>query len=626
MSSKRRHESDSDSDGSEFEQELLALGGGGGAGANAPTAGTDQNEEDDEEEGDEEEEEDDDEEEEDDDDNHDGVSGDIGGDDDDDDDDDGVESLQVDDGLDDKLIGDESDRRRLDSMTEMEREAEMFRRYEKREALKTRMEIERKLRAMKQKGAGGASSQKDGRRTLRNRSASKSADKKAAAMEELRARRAATTKRKRIEAPAPSARVDFREMFSSSSSSESSDDDQSDTRYDSGSDEESRRRAAQEESENRLQVSNRSVLSTIRLSRHKLEQWVHMPYFEKTVVGCYVRIGIGTFGGKPVYRVAEVTDVVETAKVYSMGATKTNKGMRLRHGGSERVFRLEFVSNQDFTETEFQKWCTEMKSAGIRFPTVGDVKAKRKDVEQALQYELNDKDIEELVANKNRFRQNPTNFAVRKNKLLIDLEEARGKDDADHVENLQHQLAELEGKAEELDKQRSKGLTAISYINERNRKRNVVEAEKALAEELAEETGAPDPFTRMSSKPMLVTKTKENTVSSAILAQLAKAQKDKDGDAIKKIEEAAKASTGDDRRVSVEDRRASIDAATPDKNAPSDDLYAAHNFDIMIDLPSMADSTSLPKPVMAVPSKPVASSAPKRSLDLDAYKKLRGLI
>lgn len=28
----------------------------------------------------------------------------------------------------------------------------------------------------------------------------------------------------------------------------------------------------------------------------------------------------------------------------------------LRHGGDTRVFRLEFVSNQEFAESEFIKW------------------------------------------------------------------------------------------------------------------------------------------------------------------------------------------------------------------------------------------------------------------------------
>lgn len=39
------------------------------------------------------------------------------------------ESLKFDDGLDENLIGDEEDRKRLDQMTEAEREQEMYNRY-----------------------------------------------------------------------------------------------------------------------------------------------------------------------------------------------------------------------------------------------------------------------------------------------------------------------------------------------------------------------------------------------------------------------------------------------------------------------------------------------------------------
>ena len=55
-------------------------------------------------------------------------------------------------------------------------------------------------------------------------------------------------------------------------------------------------------------------------------------------------------------QVAEIIDVVETAKIYPLGKSRTNKGFRLKNGTQERVFRLEFVSNSDFTDTEFNKW------------------------------------------------------------------------------------------------------------------------------------------------------------------------------------------------------------------------------------------------------------------------------
>lgn len=53
------------------------------------------------------------------------------------------------DGYDDKLMGDAEDQARLAQMTEKEREQEIFKRIEQREIMKTRFEIEKKLRMAK---------------------------------------------------------------------------------------------------------------------------------------------------------------------------------------------------------------------------------------------------------------------------------------------------------------------------------------------------------------------------------------------------------------------------------------------------------------------------------------------
>merc|ERR1712241_832835 len=58
---------------------------------------------------------------------------------------------EFDDGLDDELMGDEEDRRKLEEMNEKEREEEIFKRAEKREMLKKRYEIEKKLKVQKRK-------------------------------------------------------------------------------------------------------------------------------------------------------------------------------------------------------------------------------------------------------------------------------------------------------------------------------------------------------------------------------------------------------------------------------------------------------------------------------------------
>ncbi|XP_026324462.1 RNA polymerase-associated protein Rtf1 [Hyposmocoma kahamanoa] len=60
---------------------------------------------------------------------------------------------EFDDGYDENLMGDEEDRARLAAMSEKEREQEIFKRIERRDLMKTRWEIERKLRLAKRSAA-----------------------------------------------------------------------------------------------------------------------------------------------------------------------------------------------------------------------------------------------------------------------------------------------------------------------------------------------------------------------------------------------------------------------------------------------------------------------------------------
>ncbi|TKC33507.1 hypothetical protein EI555_016275 [Monodon monoceros] len=326
-------------------------------------------------------------------------------------------------------------------------------------------------------------------------------------------------------------------------------------------------------------VSLPEELNRVRLSRHKLERWCHMPFFAKTVTGCFVRIGIGNHNSKPVYRVAEITGVVETAKVYQLGGTRTNKGLQLRHGSDQRVFRLEFVSNQEFTESEFMKWKEAMFSAGMQLPTLDEINKKELSIKEALNYKFNDQDIEEIVKEKERFRKAPPNYAMKKTQLLKEKAMAEDLGDQDKAKQIQDQLNELEERAEALDRQRTKNISAISYINQRNREWNIVESEKALvAESHNMKNQQMDPFTRRQCKPTIV-------------------------------------SNGQGKDKDLNSKSASD---------LSEDLFKVHDFDVKIDLQVPSSESK----ALAITSKapPAKDGAPRRSLNLEDYKKRRGLI
>ena len=69
----------------------------------------------------------------------------------------------------------------------------------------------------------------------------------------------------------------------------------------------------------------------------------------------------------------------------------------MRHGNQERVFRLEFVSNQEFTDIEYSKWIEASTAAGNALPAKEHVEQKQADIKEAINYEFNEQDIERIV-------------------------------------------------------------------------------------------------------------------------------------------------------------------------------------------------------------------------------------
>ncbi|XP_036153806.1 RNA polymerase-associated protein RTF1 homolog isoform X2 [Myotis myotis] len=505
------------------------------------------------------------------------------------------------DGYGEDLMGDEEDRARLEQMTEKEREQELFNRIEKREVLKRRFEIKKKLKTAKKKEKkekkkkqeeeqekkkltqiqeSQVTSHNKERRSKRD----EKLDKKSQAMEELKAER---EKRKNRTAELLAKKQPLKTSEVYSDDEEEEEDDKSSEKTDRSS-----RTSSSDEEEEKEEIPPKSQpvslpeeLNRVRLSRHKLERWCHMPFFAKTVTGCFVRIGIGNHNSKPVYRVAEITGVVETAKVYQLGGTRTNKGLQLRHGNDQRVFRLEFVSNQEFTESEFMKWKEAMFSAGMQLPTLDEINKKELSIKEALNYKFNDQDIEEAMA------------------------EDLG--DQDKAKQIQDQLNELEERAEALDRQRTKNISAISYINQRNREWNIVESEKALvAESHNMKNQQMDPFTRRQCKPTIVSNSRDPAVQAAILAQLnAKYGSGVLPDAPKEM------SKGQGKDKDLNSKSASD---------LSEDLFKVHDFDVKIDLQVPSSESK----ALAITSKapPAKDGAPRRSLNLEDYKKRRGLI
>uniref|UniRef100_A0A0P4VYM2 Plus3 domain-containing protein n=1 Tax=Scylla olivacea TaxID=85551 RepID=A0A0P4VYM2_SCYOL len=400
---------------------------------------------------------------------------------------------EFDDGLDENMIGDEEDRARLEQMTEKEREQEIYNRIEKREVMRTRFEIEKKLKLAKKKEQKkrkekeGDKPKEKRQPVLTNRT--KTLEERAGRNDKFAALKAKRVnkiqkaeeerQKKEREAEEKRRRKEEREKSMDSDSNVedgkskklkasdvySSDDSGSESDKSTKSDKSAKRRSSSSSSSSssdgdsdsgRSKDSHRSResrpkfvtcredLEKIRLSRHKMERFVHLPIFSKAIIGCFVRIGIGSNQGQPVYRVAEITAVCETAKIYQLGNTRTNKGLRLKHGSHERVFRLEFVSNSPFQESEYNKWVEDCAAHGTELPSMIHVDQKQKDIHDLLYYQFSSEDIDKMVEEKARFNHNPTNFAVAKTLLMKEKDIAAQKGDDESVEKLTEKIADLD--------------------------------------------------------------------------------------------------------------------------------------------------------------------------------------
>uniref|UniRef100_A0A8D3CT31 RNA polymerase-associated protein RTF1 homolog n=1 Tax=Scophthalmus maximus TaxID=52904 RepID=A0A8D3CT31_SCOMX len=532
------------------------------------------------------------------------------------------------DGYDDDLMGDAEDRARLEQMTEKEREQELFNRIEKREVLKRRFEIKKKLKTAKKKEKEEKKKKQEEEQEKRKLSQvqdtqvvmshnkerrskrDEKLDKKSQAMEELKAERE-KKKNKTAELLAKRLPLKTSEVYSDDEEEEEEDDDKSSVKSDRSSRSSSYDDDEKEETPPKSQpVSLPDELNRVRLSRNKLERWCHMPFFAKTVTGCFVRIGIGNSSSKPVYRVAEIMDVVETAKVYQLGPTRTNKGLQLRHGGDTRVFRLEFVSNQEFTESEFMKWKEAMMVAGMQVPTLDEITKKEQSIKEALNYKFNDKDIEDIVKEKDRFRKAPPNYAMKKTQLLKDKAMAEESGDGDKAKGIQDELNELEERAEALDRQRTKSISAIRYKSDSCFIFYYItlcmyffaEGQNAKNQQM-------DPFTRRQCKPTMVSNARDPSVHAAILAHL--------------NQKYGSGSTPDKNLNKGQTNAKDKDGPKPNTDL-SEDLFKVHDFDVKIDLQvPNAEAKSLSVSSNALP---VKDGAPRRSLNLEDYKKRRGLI
>jgi RNA polymerase-associated protein RTF1 len=209
-----------------------------------------------------------------------------------------------------------------------------------------------------------------------------------------------------------------------------------------------------------------------------------------------------------VFRIAEVVAVNKQQKVYTIGdGAATNLNLTLRHGNAEKNFTMDYVSNGLFTDDEFRRFEIQLRSDKVDFPTQDHVERKRKDIEHAKAYVLNNTEVQEILELKKQLKQGRLNPIVHRTILEQRKMEHTNTEDTFEIDIQLQALKESE--LAQKDKRADK-LDVWAALNERNRTLNRStgrEAEGRFAQEKKLKGSGKndiDPFARRKTVPRLV--------------------------------------------------------------------------------------------------------------------------
>jgi hypothetical protein len=112
----------------------------------------------------------------------------------------------------------------------------------------------------------------------------------------------------------------------------------------------------------------KAAIVSVQLTRNQLEEWVDQPFFDETVVGCFVRINIGTgkTTGEASYRVCEVVGIKneESSVAYKLlNGAYTRRKLIVGLGSARKSWPIIQISNSPVQPAEldgWKKWCDKV--------------------------------------------------------------------------------------------------------------------------------------------------------------------------------------------------------------------------------------------------------------------------
>ena len=141
-------------------------------------------------------------------------------------------------------------------------------------------------------------------------------------------------------------------------------------------------------------------------------------------------------------------------------------------------------------------------------PTLHDVEVKEKEIKDALLYQYKDEDIDHIVKEKKKFSKTDTKkIATLKVELIKEKELAEEMHDIDRLREIEVEIAELDERQNDIERNKVGQFAFVAQINQRNRLKTSEGISQAIKEDSEKpREGVFDPFTRRKCVPTLVSK------------------------------------------------------------------------------------------------------------------------
>lgn len=256
-------------------------------------------------------------------------------------------------------------------------------------------------------------------------------------------------------------------------------------------------------------------INRIKVGRSLLSQYCYHPGFDDTVLDTYTKVNLGVdkVTRTPMYRMVKIIDMkTRPEKSYRIGSSKYDLYFLVsQNKNQKKPFAMNLFSDSPITQEEFDRYLNELDKTGETIDLLDDVNDKYNQLQTLFNKGLTDKDINEMIARKQRMLRQSGNYtsydAVKtKARLMDELKIYKQQGNLQKTKEIIEELKDINNVLQDQNFNTSSSSSSqsnIAKVNERNRKlnqENIRKAEIKFKSDIQNQSNQDgDPFSRLKT-------------------------------------------------------------------------------------------------------------------------------